>query len=436
MSERFEIVSPEKPNRSYFEGTPSSKEFIAAKKFIENYVDSGKLTVDLTDTPENIEAIRAHIEKLGNRLMPGISTDGVISELKEAGVLTTVVIEKVKKEKEVDFLETEYISLEKPRQLEVDEQQQQIIEANLLYEELEKANIFKNPEELDMLYSKTTESQGNVFENEQYYYEFSKAGLIKGGDEEVAKDLADLNQRKQDFANKEVADIKTKNKLERAKKVATLTEQAVVEGVTKLLWFGENVTMQRASEFDDIKRGVDDILEIKKEDEDSTFMGLGIDVTFRGLYSEQFKEKFFKLLQSIKDGHKTKVKYAKNHKGELMKEFAIPKMVLYFSVEDVKDMIDILKYTDDPNRGEKLEKNLQGLEVMGQIIDSCRLLAEFAEESQNNIFRKYVAVLNSLKELAWENKTIGMMLEASPDHDVWVHLKKLIEEFNLIKNNA
>lgn len=423
--------TPEKKNRAYFESTASSKEFIAAKNFTEKFVDTGKFDQDLSEA--NIDSIRAEIDRLGKRLMPGADTEGILAELKSAGVITPVVVEKVKKEKPVEFIQTEYVSIDKPKQIEVDERQQQILEANLLHEEIEKANVFKSPEELDILYNQTQEPEKNTLEGEQYYYEFSKAGLIKGGDAEVAHDIEALNQRKRDFANKEEGDAKTKDKLERAKKIATLTERALAEGVTKFNWYGENVTIQPASEFDDVKRGIDDILEIRKEGEESSFMGLGIDVTFRGLNSPQFKDKFFRLLQSIHDGKKTQVKYFKNYNNELLKEFAIPKMVLYFNVNDVKDMVGILKNSDNAEMQQELEDHKQKFNVMRQIIHSCKILASFAEESQNNIFRKYVAVVNSLKEQAWENPDIKLMMDSSPDDVVSKHFEELIEEFKLTK---
>ncbi len=422
-----------KPNRPYFETTNLTKEFLAAKRFTEKYIDTGVSGLDLSDTPENIVVIREYIEKLGNRLMPGIVVEDVIAELKQAGVVSAPVVEKVKKEKSVEFIQTEYVSLEKPKQVEIEEDQSKILEANLLLEEMAKANIFKNDEELDGLYDRVVESQKNTSEAEEYYYEFSKAGLIRGGDEEVQKDLESLNQRKNDFSKKEVGDTKQEQRLERAKKVATLTERALAEGVSKLAWYGDNISIEPASEFDDIKRGVDDILEIRKEDEESSFMGLGIDVTFRGLYSEQFKQKFFTLLQSIRDGYKTKVKYFKNHKGEVMKEFAIPKIVLYFNVDDVRDMVEILKHADNPAKQAELKNSPQKVTVMNQIIHSCDILATFAEESENNIFRKYVAVVNSIKEQAWENPDLREMLDTSgEDDEVSKQLKVLVGEFKLI----
>ena len=80
---------------------------------------------------------------------------------------------------------------------------------------------------------------------------------------------------------------------------------------TKGGWYGEKVRIILTSLFDDIKRGVDEVFLIEKDNEKHDVLGLGVDATFRGLKSKLFKEKFSNLLKSIKDGHKTKIKYFK-----------------------------------------------------------------------------------------------------------------------------
>jgi hypothetical protein len=412
----------------YFSGTPSSKEFIAAKKFAEKYIETGEYPGELFDTPEHIAELHAFIESLGKKLPPGINVSEVVSELKKAGALQKPLVGK--KEKPVEFIETKYITLEGTKSANLGEDQLKLLEANLLMEELERENVFKNPDELQAVYDRAIEMQLGRIESEEYYYEFSDAGLIKGGREEVAADLRSLAEVKKAFEAKDTKTKEEKERLEEAKKIATITESALAHGVTKHLWYGENVSIEQVSEFDDVKRGVDSVLEIRKEDDESNFMALGIDVTFRGLHSEQFKQKFFRLLSSIRDGHKTKIKYFKNHKQEPMKEFPVPKMVLYFSVGDVKDMVDILKDKDlDQKEGQ------QKINVLNQIVRSCSILADFAEESQNNIFRRYVAVINSLKEQGWENPHIQEILDnADEESEVTKHLEELVEEFKLLES--
>lgn len=423
-------VSPQNKN-TYFESTASSKSFLAAKKFTERFLDTKKCELSLVDTPDNMEALKSYILDLGNKLMPGISAKEVIDELRNAGLIIPLPVEvKEKKVAAPQFIKTEYINIGKPKHAEVDEQTLQVLEANLLFEEIHKANIFKDDEELDVLHQKMlTLEERRPHEGNEYYAQF--ASLVKGGQEEIDRDLASLEERKQSFKEKEPASAKDKTKLEQAKKVATLTEGAISYGVSQLKWYGDKISIEPSSEFDDVKRSVDDVLEIRKDEDESSFMALGIDVTFRGLTSEQFKHKFFTLLESIRKNQKTKVKYFKNHKGEPMREFAIPKMVLYFNLEDVKELVEMIKESDNASLKEKFKASPQKFTVMNQIVNSCNKLAAFAEESQNDVFRKYVAVVNSIKELSWENPEIATMLQIQHDDKVSRRLDELIEEFKL-----
>ena len=223
-------IIPEKKSYPYFDQPNASKEFVAAKNFMEKY--AGTIKFDLTDTPENMDALLKEITRLGNRLIPGNSPEGVITELKKAGVITT--LEKIKKEKAVEFIQTEYVTLEKPKEVQVDEEQFKLLEANLLLEELKKANIFKNDEELNMLYEKCVETNSTSIEHEQYYYDFVEAGHIKGGKEEVQADLKSLAQRKQDFEQKKSERIQDQEKLDRAKKIATYRDWETDRKSTRL----------------------------------------------------------------------------------------------------------------------------------------------------------------------------------------------------------
>ncbi|MFZ4500276.1 MAG: hypothetical protein ACOYMZ_02115 [Minisyncoccia bacterium] len=437
MKENFEgsIAGTESQAGSYpyFEGTASSKEFIAGKKFVEKFLKDVPEDISLLDTPEAIEVFTTYIEPLMKRLHPAAALEGTVEELKKAGVfLAPSIEEKIKAPKQPEFLETQYVNLEKPKVVEMDERELQILEANLLLEEMEKANVFKNASELEAVYTKSSEMGNTILENEEYYLQF--AHLVKGGVTEIQEDMRLLAERKKQFEDK-LIDMtpKEKGRLESAKKVATITERALVYYVSILACYGKEVSVTSASEFDDVKRGVDDIFQIEREDDISTFLGLAIDATFRGLYSEQFKNKFTGLLASIYEGYKTKVKYHKNHQNELMKEFAIPKMVLSFNMNDVRELIEMLKQADSPDMEEKFKNSPQKFNILNQVMNSCAILAEFAQECNNSISKEYKAVADSIKELAAKNPDVQEVLDAGQDDEVSKHLKMLIDEFRFNK---
>ena len=424
-------------------GVASSKEQLVAGKFVENFINKGKVAdLVLLDTGENIEKIKEAISKYKGRLMSGdFSVDEVVAELKKSGIIKpSPILEKKKEEvKEVEIYKTEQIKVKGLTQVEIDENQIKILEANLLSDEVDKAKIFRNDEELVSIHEKAlTLEKKRPLETLEYYHEFAKAGLIKSSgskspEDVVKEDMRLLEERKQDFKSKEPLDLKEKKKLMKAKQIATITECVLAYGVSESSWYGEKISIEPASEFDDIKRGVDEVMEIVKDGDESSFIGLGIDVTYRGLKSEQFKKKLFMLLQSIRDGHKTKVKYFKNHKGEMVKEFAVPKIILYFDLHDVKELVEVTKNIDDPKVKEGFKNSPQKYNVMNQIINSCNKLSAFAEESKNDIFRGYIDIVNSIKELSWENEEIKNMINVRHDDEISKHIDILIKEFKDIK---
>lgn len=409
----------------------ASKEAIVVKN-LKKFIESGGLDIESLGDEE---AVRKILEEKKRLLLPGVTIDGVIAELKNTGVIKPIQVTPVAPVKKVEYIPTEFQKLDGPKMVE-DEELRRTLEENNFFLELEK-DVFKNEKDLDALFDQALslgKEHSGEMEPEAYYYEFAEAGLIKGGAEEVKKDLESLGERKNQFKQKnESASGGKATSLEKNKKIATIVERAVAYGVTELGWYGDNVSIEPTSQFDDVKRGVDEVLEIRKESDESSFMGLGIDVTYRGLLGEKYKEKLFTLLQSIEDGHKTKIKYFKNHAGDKMREFSVPKIILFFNVEDVKEMARMVKHAGDAGTQEEFKNSPQKIAVMNQIMIQCELLANFAEESRNGIFKKYTEIVSSIKELAWNNPDIKAMLEARHEDEATVHMKYLIEQFRMGK---
>jgi hypothetical protein len=362
-----------------------------------------------------------------------VSVDLIITELKKADVIKPIVIEKAEKLEKIP----EHIGIDIKNEginLVEDEKLKEQLERNSFFKELEKAGIFKNDEEFKKIYEKTLAlEKEKVPETIKDYLQFAKAGLIKGGEEEVKKDFEFVKYLEEKFKKSEPKDLEVNKKLKKAKELATITELGLVYGVSELGWYGKNIKMKSACKFNDFK-GTDNIAEIIKEDDESSFLGLGLDVTFRGLYSEQFKDKLFILLESIRNGKKTRIKYFKNHNGEMMKEFSVPKIIVFFNINDVKNLVYFIKNIDDPKVKEEFKNSSLKFTVMNQIINQCNKLATFAEEAKNDIFKKYIDFINSIKELAWENPDIAKMLEIQHDDETSKQMDRLIEEFKATEN--
>lgn len=402
-----------------------TKEEISAKK-IKGLFEK---RADFEHALATEQAVRDFITEKTRFLIPGTNIEGVITELKKNGFIAAEQKKKPEPAPEI-FIETKYQKVEGGIKVVEDEHLKKQIEENKSFETL-KDGVFKNEAELEQAYEKSLSlGKGDleqVEETEEYYHQF--AHLVKGGEEEIKKDLKDLNNLKDIFEkDKARLDSRLAHKVEQSKKVATIVERAIVHSVSVLEWYGEDVSIEQASQFDDVRRGVDDVMQVKTEGVDS-FLALGMDVTYRGFLSEEYKQKFTKLIKSIQEGHATKIKYFKNRQGEPMKEFAIPKVVLFFDGNDVKDLVDMVKNIDNPEIMKKYKESPMKFKVLNQIIIQCELLAVFAEEYQNPIFRKYQEVVATIKELSWKNPEIKKILDVRHEDEVTKHMKYLIEEF-------
>ena len=422
----FNIEMNTDENKSY-----SSKEQRIAHKFKELVIK------------RNIESSRLDTEdKLINEisksrlLMDGVTAQNVIIELKKMGILSKAPIEKEVKVHKEDILETEHIHLKGVTEV-TDEQILKQLQDNKFFEKLEK-DVFNNEKDLDSLYNKSlmlgNEVKPDEMEKIEYYNEFADAGLITGGREEVKKDFAKDEVLKGHFKNQNESFGNDQSKiLEKNKKIATILERGVVYGIANLEWY-DGVSAGFTSGIDDRSRATDLVLEMNNENDKNNFTGLGIDVTYRGLYSEKYEEKVFKLFKSIKDGYKTKIKYYKNHKGEMQKEFSVPKTILYFNAEDVKDIVHMIKNIDDPNVKEEFKNSPQKFTVLNQILVQCETLSSFAKKYNNSIFEKYMEIISFIDKLASKNPDFKKMLDSRHENEVSFQMKYLMNKFENIQS--
>ncbi len=384
-----------------------------------------KIDLNTLDTRESIE------EALEKSHLPSTfksSTKEVCDGLIKGGFV--VVVPEKKEEKKVEHIGVE-VKLKGVTIVE-DEELKRHLEESHFHEELDK-DVFKD-KSIDEVYKKslsvgdggTNEDSGKI----EHYLGFADEGLLEGGREEAIHDFKDEESKKvlmkeQNKTKGEQANIN----IEKNKKIATILERALSYCISFLNWYGENMKVVNTSEFDDIQRGVDEVLEILDKKGEGEFMGLGIDVTYRGLYSEKYKEKLFNLLKSIKKGYKTEIKYFKNSNGKRMKEFSVPKIILYFDVKDVKNMAHLIKNIDDEKVLEEFRNSPMKNVVMNQIITQCEVLARFSKECGNNISEEYNKFLNSIKELSEGNEDIKKIIESRHGDSVSIHMNTLINEF-------
>jgi hypothetical protein len=417
-----------------FNKSGQSIEHIAASKFYKAYIEPQELDFVLYNNEETIN-------KLEEILMADLKfkrkCPGILEEIKKSGILQ----EPPKEEKIKEVIIPEHIPVRTEEStLSISEAEKtnlakETITANVNFSELREANIAGNRKRVEAVYE---DFASHETESLEYYLQFAE--ITKGGVEKVNSDFNSLVKRKE-FLESQNDDLneKDKNRIEHAKKMATITEKGIDYSISNLDWYGSKVNMKQTSEFSDVKRSVDNLLEITKEDEEKDFVGIATDVTFRRIEEKEFDGKFFKLLENIKDGYKTKVKYEKDSEGNLMREFAVPKVLLHFEYSDIGMFMDILEKSKTETN-ENLKKDYgqspQKIKYLQQIIHQCKILSDFARRHENNIFRRYNAIINSITELSWENEDIKLALETSSENKVSQKLTELIATFDGIMERS
>ena len=406
-----------KPNAGEESIVSSSKAGLVAKRFKE-WLERKNISPELLADPETLNASLSQSRLLNL----GATAEEVVAELTKSGFIA------VPKPTKAAPLPVEKFEIHHEKLAGIkavnDPMLQKQLEENEFFQKLE-VDIFKTGELQSLYEHALLLGKENSVESEEYYHAFADAGLIKGGKEEVQKDMKELAERQDLFKERS----KGGTIYEKSKQVATIVERAIAYGVSELGWYGENVSIEPTSQFDDVKRRVDEVMEIRKDDEESSFMGLGIDVTYRGLFSEKYKEKLFVLLSSIEEGHRTKIKYFKDHKGQMMKEFAVPKVILYVNVDDVQQLAHMVKNSGNAAYRAAFKNSPQKFAILNQMIIQCELLSSFAEESRNLIFKQYTEIVSSIKELGWKNADVQKILDDRHEDEASIHLRELINEY-------
>ncbi|MFT7328360.1 MAG: hypothetical protein ACI870_000552 [Crocinitomicaceae bacterium] len=417
----------------YFTKSSDTMEHSDAKKFFNDHIETQELDFVLFNNKETLQKLEEFIKttrykRKFENIIKGIQSSELLQEPpKEEKIKEVTVPEHIPvrtEESTLTISKAEKTNLAKEK-----------IEANVNFSELREANIAGNRKRVEAVYE---EVASHETESLEYYLQFAK--ITKGGIEQVNSDFNNLVERKEFLEiKKDDLNEKDKNRIEHAKKMATITEKGIDYAISNLDWYGSKVNMKQTSEFSDVKRSVDNLLEITKEDAGKDFVGIATDVTFRRIEEKEFDGKFFKLLENIKDGYKTKVKYEKDSEGNLMQEFAVPKVLLHFEYSDIGMFMDILEKSKTEtieNLKKEYEQSPQKIKYLQQIIHQCKILSEFAKRHKNNIFRRYDAIINSITELSWENEDIKIALETSSENKVSQKLTELIVTFDGIMKQS
>lgn len=182
-------------------------------------------------------------------------------------------------------------------------------------------------------------------------------------------------------------------------KLATIFEAIIYEHTELSNWFGPDAFTIKSSRYDDIKNGVDSIVEFRESDYAASYLALAIDVTF----SADVEKKFERIKKEIEEGELSKIKYFvsehMNVRGELAK---IPRVVIGAESKTVKNLAEL--WIEEKNKD--LGIHPIQFQVLEEAITQLETFKHYAEKvNRPEIAGVYHKTLNLVKKIYEEKLT-------------------------------
>lgn len=196
---------------------------------------------------------------------------------------------------------------------------------------------------------------------------------------------------------------------------ADIIEAILFEHIEQSNWFGESATTIKTSKFDDIRNGIDIIVEFEEETNRLVHMGLAVDVTFGNTAAQN---KIMKIKENIENGILKEVKYFMSERS--------PHKGLYRNLPSVVVGVDRLHldelarmWTDDGRKREFAVHPVQMMilhEIRSQLMKFSKYAEQCGKKDIAAIYQKQLSMVQQI--LAWKSGVDSRTYEKSDSvHD-------------------
>ena len=173
---------------------------------------------------------------------------------------------------------------------------------------------------------------------------------------------------------------------------ADILEAILFEHIEQSNWLGDGVRTIKTSRYDDLKNGVDLIVEFAETMDQFLHMGLAVDVTFG---ETKLKVKIQEVKNAILKGSLTKIKYFESERSPYKGLYGeLPMVVIGVDRPHLVDLARI--WIDDDQKGKFAAHPVQKL-ILHQISQQLMTFSRFAEEHGRSkiaaMYRRQLAVI-------------------------------------------
>lgn len=236
---------------------------------------------------------------------------------------------------------------------------------------------------------------------EKAFLKAEKTKSVDTIDMENFNDLYDVKKDQEYVEHKEkIFATKNTEKEKENKKIATILEAILHEQIEQNEYLGSDVTTISTCKFDDIKNGIDGILEIEDEkNRTAEHLAIAIDATFNA----DVHRKIERIKKEVEIGKLARIKYFKSDfldfRGE---KSGVPKFVLGIDKDHLEEITKL--WMNGEQR--KLANHPLQIIIFNEILIQTKFFQNYAELIGNQkIFKKYKDLHNIFLKIKEEKES-------------------------------
>ncbi|MDP2934586.1 MAG: hypothetical protein Q8N59_02370 [bacterium] len=226
----------------------------------------------------------------------------------------------------------------------------------------------------------------------------TNANIIKESDfedlyskEVIDRDLEWVRKEEERFDEEDTPEQKE------ARKISTVFEAIIYDQAEMSDWLGASAMTVKSSRYDDIKNGIDLIVEFPDNEEASaSHLALAVDITL----SSELEKKMSGIKRNIEQGNLSTIKYFKSETLNIRGEKKdVPKVVIGADSKMLDRVID-LWMTKTGDSKDELGKHPIQFVILEEILMQLEEFKDYAERiGQSNVSENYGKVIETIRDI-------------------------------------